>query len=64
MNEKLKKFTELCLESRTKGLTEEKHLEKKKLADELVEEGLMINKNNQYEFINAEDMDYFLNKQK
>lgn len=58
MNEKVKRFTELCYLSRTEGLTMELHLEKKKLADEMVEEGVMI-QNDQYNFVNETDKEFF-----
>jgi polyhydroxyalkanoate synthesis regulator phasin len=58
MNEKVKKFTELCYISRTEGLTMEQHLEKKKLADEMVIEGLMTH-NGQYNFVNDVDKQFF-----
>lgn len=58
MNNKIIKFTELCLKSRTKGLTKEKHLKKINLANELVNDGLMTN-NGMYNFVNEEDIKYF-----
>jgi hypothetical protein len=58
MNEKVKKFTELCSLSRTEGLTMYQHLEKKKLADEMVIEGIMTH-DGQYKFVNMTDRKFF-----
>jgi polyhydroxyalkanoate synthesis regulator phasin len=58
MNEKVKKFTELCYISRTEGLTMEQHLEKKKLADEMVIEGIMTQES-QYNFVSEIDKHFF-----
>ena len=58
MNEKVKKFTELCSLSRTEGLTMDQHLEKKKLADEMVIEGIMTH-DGQYKFVNMTDRKFF-----
>lgn len=58
MNEKVKRFTELCFLSRTEGLTMELHSEKKKLSNEMVEEGIMTY-NGQYNFVNETDKEFF-----
>jgi polyhydroxyalkanoate synthesis regulator phasin len=58
MNDKLKRFTELCCNSRKNGLTMEQHLEKRKLADELVTEGVMTY-DGCYDFVNEEDSKFF-----
>lgn len=58
MNEKVKRFTELCFMSRTDGLTIEQHLEKKRLADEMVDDGIMTH-NGQYNFVNETDKEFF-----
>jgi hypothetical protein len=60
MNQNLKKFTELCLLSRSKGLSEENHKEKINLANKLVEEGVMtIDGNKFYNFTDDLDGKYF-----
>lgn len=60
MNKKIERFAEMCARSRYEGLTQEEHLEKISLANELVQDGLMIH-DGSYNFINNEDSEYFLN---
>jgi polyhydroxyalkanoate synthesis regulator phasin len=59
MNDKVKKFTELCAMSCTVGLTMEQHSEKKKLANEMVKEGIMTY-DGCYDFVNEADSLFFL----
>ena len=59
MNDKVKQFTELCRLARTEGLTTEGHLEKKKLSDELISEGIMINDGRCLQFTDESDSEYF-----
>jgi polyhydroxyalkanoate synthesis regulator phasin len=59
MDNKVTKFAELCAMSSTVGLTMEQHSEKKKLATEMVEEGIMTYYDGCYDFVNEADGDFF-----
>lgn len=59
MDEKIIIFAELCSRSRTCGLSREQHMEKKRLADEMVADGLMYN-DGEYNFTDEKDTEYFL----
>ena len=59
--EKIEKFIEICIKSRNVGLTIEEHFEKIKMADDLVNDGIMTN-NGSYEFVDEKLGEYFLAK--
>ena len=64
MNEKVKQFTELCFLSRTEGLTDEEHLKKIELANELVTDGIMKIDKGCYNFVDKINSEYFINRLK
>ena len=60
MNDKFKKFAELCGKSRGTGMSMYLHNKKITLANELVNEGVMtIDENGCYNFVNEEESNEF-----
>jgi len=60
MNKKIERFAEICAKSRYYVLTQEEHLEKIRLVNEIVEDGFLKNSES-YDFIDDKDCEYFIN---
>lgn len=60
---KVEQFTELCKQSKTVGLDIDGHMEKKRLLNELINDGIMYKADDGCNYFHSKELgDYFLQK--